>query len=126
MVAIFKKKNTIGKINPLKVSKKISMTARREMNSFPKKEKDTKDIGKIMLDTVLELRFGQMDPSMKDTGKITILMEKVSFGISMVTSTKVPGSVIKLMVSASTLTTMVVLMRGSGVIVFSTERVLSS
>ena len=120
------KKKTIGTMNQPRASKRISTTVRKEMSLFSKTELDTKVNGKTTSDTASECRFGQMEPSMKGTGKTTKPMEKVSFGMSMATSTKVPGSVTKLMVTASTLTVTALPMRETGVTIFSTERVLSS
>ena len=120
------KKKIIGTMNQPRVSKRISTTVRREMSLYLKTEQDIKVNGKTTSDTASECRFGQMELSMKDTGKTIKLMEKVSFGMSMATSTKVLGSVTKLMVMASTLTVTVRPMRETGVTIFSTERVLSS
>ena len=63
-----------------------------------------KDNGSMNLGMVMEYKFGLMVQNMKVNGKIMLPMEKVNFGMLMVTSMMGNGKMIKLMVSVPILT----------------------
>ena len=86
----------------------------------------TKVSGKTLSAMVKESRFGQMAPSMRDTGKIIRLMERVLSGTYMVTNTKVSGKEIKLTVTVNILTVTVQPMKVIGEMIFSMVKVLNS
>ena len=68
-------------------------------------------------------KSGQMVPNMRATGRITRLMVKVYFGMSMETNTKDGGSVIKPMDMESTPIAMVPLTKVIGKMTCNTARV---
>ena len=72
------------------------------------------DSGKAIRDMALEAKFGTMEPSMKDTGRITKLMAMVHSCMHTVISMKVIGNVIRPTAPASILIKTVQLMKDNG------------
>ena len=96
----------IGLRNLEKVSQETLQNAMKEMNLLSKMEQDTRANGKTAWDTDKVSKFGLMELSTKDSGKITKLMVKVFSGMFMVTSTKAIGREIKPTDMVNTLTAM--------------------
>ena len=86
-------------------------------------EQDTRANGKTIINTARVFKFGQMEPNMKDFGKITRLMEKELFGMFMATNMKVIGSEIRLTGTESTRIVTEQPTRETGGMIFSTVKV---
>lgn len=78
--------------------------------------------GKMKTDTVMVFKFGQMVQSMKAFGKITKLMERASFGMQTEMFLMANGKMIRLMVTEYTLMLMERSMKGSGLMIYNTEK----
>ena len=117
------RKVRIGIKQALKASQKIIVNVSIDPSLYLKMGQDTKGNGKVMLDMVMVLKYGLTVLSMKVIGKIIKHMEEVYFGMFTVINTKVNGKETKHMVLENILTVMELLMKETGVMIFSMVKV---
>jgi hypothetical protein len=82
----------------------------------------TEDTSRTVLDMDQALKFGQMAPSMRESGDLTKLMETVNFGMQMAMFTKDSGRMTRLMVMVFTFMLMVQSMKATGKMISKTEQ----
>ena len=116
------KKKIIGIKKVMKVSRKIIPNVKKELNLDLKMELFTKANGKEMSVMVMESKSGQMVLNMRAIGKIIRLMDKVYFGMFMVTNMKGGGNEIKPMVMVNIPTVMELLTKVTGKTTSSTVK----
>lgn len=89
------------------------------MSTFLKTGLFIKVNGRMRIVMGMECKYGQMAPSMKDSGEIIKLMVRGSFGMPMAMFLTVSGRMIRLMGMESILMSMVLNMKVSGKMISS-------